>query len=53
MYSVVMATRPDEPYIGEALASIYAQTLPPERVLVVVNGPGAPDSALHLSLIHI
>ena len=50
MYSVVMATRPDEPYIGEALASIYAQTLPPERVLVVVNGPGAPDSALHATI---
>ena len=50
MYSVVMATRPDEPYIGEALASIYAQTLPPARVLVVVNGPGAPDSALHATI---
>jgi len=46
MYSVVMATRPDEPYILEALASIYAQTALPRRVIVVVNGPGAADAAL-------
>jgi glycosyltransferase involved in cell wall biosynthesis len=50
VYSVVMATRPDEPYIAEAIASIYAQTVPPDRVLVVVNGPGAADSDLHQSV---
>lgn len=46
MYSAVMATRPHEPSIDEALASIAAQTLPPDRVIVVVNGPGSADCAL-------
>lgn len=37
-YTVLMAAGPPSPYILEALASIYAQTLPPARVCVLVNG---------------
>ena len=50
MYSVVMPSRPDEPFILEALRSIAEQTVPPERVIVVLNGPGAHESA-HISQI--
>lgn len=41
MYSVVMPSRAREPYRLEALRSIADQTLPPARVIVVINGPGA------------
>jgi glycosyltransferase involved in cell wall biosynthesis len=36
-----MASTPNEPYVGEAIASIYAQSCPPARVIVIVNGPGS------------
>lgn len=36
-----MPSRPDEPFRLEAIASIYAQTLAPARVIVVLNGPHA------------
>ncbi len=39
MYTAVMATGTDEPFIDAALASIRSQELPPERTIVVVNGP--------------
>jgi len=44
MYTAIMAARPDEPFIDEALASIDSQSLPPAAVIVVVNGPGALSS---------
>lgn len=44
MYSVVMPSRAREPYLLDALASIAGQTVPPERVVVVLNGPDARTS---------
>ena len=41
-----MASTPNEPYIGEAIASIYGQGRPPARVIVIVNGPGSETSAV-------
>ena len=38
MYSSVTAARPGEPFLGEAITSIYAQSLPPEKVIIVLNG---------------
>lgn len=46
MYTVMMATRAEEPFILEALDSIRAQTVTAERVVVVVNGPKARESHL-------
>lgn len=38
MYTTIIAVRPQDQYIIEAVRSITAQTLPPSRILVVVNG---------------
>lgn len=51
MYTVVMVTRPHEPYIGEALDSIQAQVLPPDEVIVVVNGPDADDAGFAATIV--
>jgi len=50
VYGVIMATRPTEPFILDALASIHAQTLPPAQVIVVVNGPGAHECDLRATI---
>lgn len=39
-YSVIMAARPHENFISEALDSICRQTLPPAEIIVCINGPG-------------
>lgn len=41
MYTAIMATRPDEPFIDEALASIAEQSVPPASTVIVLNGPAA------------
>jgi glycosyltransferase involved in cell wall biosynthesis len=46
MYSVVVPARPQEAYLLDALGSIAAQTVPAERVIVVLNGSGADTSEL-------
>ncbi len=46
MYSVVMPARPREPYLLDALRSIERQTIPPARIVVVINGSGAQSSSL-------
>jgi glycosyltransferase involved in cell wall biosynthesis len=43
MYAVVMAAGPSNPFILEALGSIYSQTLAPAEVYVVVNGGGEKE----------
>lgn len=44
MYSVVVPSRAREPYLLDALSSIADQTVPAERVIVVLNGPDAHAS---------
>ena len=44
MYTVLMPAGPRSRYVLEALHSIFAQTLPPARVCVLVNGTPAPEA---------
>jgi len=46
MYTAIMATTTDAPYIEQALLSIANQSTQPTEVIVVVNGPDAIDSPL-------
>lgn len=39
MYTAIMASRPDEPFIDTALESIANQSLSAHRTIVVINGP--------------
>ncbi len=41
MYTTLMASRDVDPYIADAVQSILDQTLPPARVLVLINGVDA------------
>ena len=49
-YTTLIASVPDAPYLTQALDSIQAQTLPPSRVLVIIDSeapiPDGWDSAL-------
>lgn len=38
MYTAIMAARPGEAFLDEAITSIYDQSLPPESAIVVLNG---------------
>lgn len=38
MYTAIIAARPREKFLSEAIASIYNQTLQPESVVLVLNG---------------
>ena len=49
-YSVVVPSRAEEPWLEAALVSVQRQTLPPKRIIVVVNGPGAEAGAMGSSL---
>lgn len=51
MYTVLMASRPDERYVLEAIRSIVEQTHPPESVVLIINGPEARTSHLGESVI--
>lgn len=50
MYTVLVPSRPREPYLLEGLRSIHSQSAPPAQVVVVINGPGAHDSPLVSSI---
>lgn len=43
MYTVVIAVRPNDRFILEALGSVVSQTLAAKRILVVVNGGSLSD----------
>ncbi len=46
VYTTIVPTRPSNPYISETLQSIKNQTLPPSRVLVIINGVSTePENA--------
>lgn len=51
MYTVIMPAGPQATYTLEAISSIYAQTLPPARVCVMVNGTSQHDWS-HYSDVH-
>lgn len=41
-YSVIIPVRASDPFLGQAIDSILSQSLPPEKVLVMVNGTTNP-----------
>jgi len=41
---VVIPSTPDEPFLAGSLDSVLGQSLPPTRVLICINGPGARQS---------
>ncbi len=43
-YGVVIPSTSDEPFLTEAIESVLGQSLPPERVVVCVNGDNARQS---------
>ena len=52
MYTLIVATRPDEPHLDQALASVAQQSHRPDAVIVVVNGFGASSSEIAGQLRH-
>jgi len=43
-YGVVIPSTPDEPFLAQAIESALGQSLPPQRLIVCVNGPTAQQS---------
>jgi glycosyltransferase involved in cell wall biosynthesis len=43
-YTAIIACRDDDAYLGDAIASVLAQTLAPTQLIVVLNPGSGPDS---------